>query len=67
MGRRVLLVLVEPIHRLYCEYIVVGIDADLIAGVHCFVWFHGGHVLAVLRRTADVIVEDDVGPESECC
>ena len=59
------LVLVEPIHGLDGEHIVVGVDADVIAGVNGLVWLHGGRILAVLRRASDVVVEDDVVPACE--
>ena len=52
--------LVEPIHGLDGEHIVVRIDADVIAGVNGLVWLHGGRILAVLRCAANVVVEDDV-------
>ena len=67
MGRSgVLLVLVEAIHGLDREHVVVRIDADLIARVDGVVRFHGGRIVAVLRRAADVVVEDDIWPAVEC-
>ena len=60
-----MLMLVEPVHGLDGEHIVVGIDADVIAGVNGLVRFHGRRILAVLRRAADVVVEDDVVPACE--
>ena len=52
----------EPVHGFDGEHVVVGVDADVVAGVDDLARLHGGGILALLRSASDVVVEDNVRP-----